>query len=199
MKPLDTTINDRPIIVNAVEQLPRAEKPIYPGDYDVNIMAAIADMDPRYISAVDDWILTPNSDLLPLLQEFGNLLKGLYEKQTTYLIRGFGATPDFQDTMGINFDSGFWFKSAKVKVGDRISYANTRPISFTVDEEIALMFGRYAVVTAEPVELFKDNFVITNELSVLVSQRRNIEPRTQKEVILYPQTREYILVATKDM
>lgn len=197
MKPLDMTIADRPIIINAVDIQPRPEKQIYEGEYDLEILEKILEMDERYIKAVDDWILAPNADLLPTIMEFGNLIKGFYEPQKTYLLRGFGATPEFQDTMGINFDSGFWFKSAKVEVGKNIEYENTKPISFTVDEEIAFAFGKYVVVTAEPVTLFADNFVITNEVSVAVSKRRNIEPRTQKEVILYPQKRNYVLVAAK--
>lgn len=134
---------------------------------------------PDLLKVLDSWVLAPDRELVPALKRLGEIVTGLYGfRKDLVLYRGFDPNKRYQDLMGL---------SKANCVGDRCDYRLHSPLSFSTEEGIAEAFGPTLVRTmANPAHT--PMLVITDELSTLVSRLRNINPETQKEVILFPPT-----------
>ncbi|AXH70789.1 hypothetical protein [Vibrio phage BONAISHI] len=186
------------IVVNAVDQQPKAEKHLPEASIDKKILERIEKLPEALLEALDDWILVPDAKLIPKLMELSKAIAPLYGKQSLKLLRGFGGAPEYQDTMGLEFESGFWRRGLKAKIGDEFKYANERPLSMTTDLDIAAAFGDNVVRTTQEIKMFDNNLPITSELSYIVSKRRNLgETKTQKEVVLFPGEYTFYIVQKK--
>lgn len=139
------------------------------------------------IEALDQWILVPDKRLLPKLIELGKIVDSIYSIKEMTVYRGidvgFMYKGKIQDTMGLT--EGF-FNTLKdgVGIGYTFKYGITKPLSTTTDVKIASAFG--SVIVEGSIPRFVSKLVITDELSYLVCKRRNIEPSTQKECIIFP-------------
>ena len=139
------------------------------------------------IEALDQWILVPDKRLLPKLIELGKIVDSIYSIKELTVYRGidvgFMYKGKIQDTMGLT--EGF-FNTLKdgVGIGYTFKYGITKPLSTTTDVKIASAFG--SVIVEGSIPRFVSKLVITDELSYLVCKRRNIEPSTQKECIIFP-------------
>ena len=128
------------------------------------------------LKQLDRWILHPDKTLLPSLHALAKIVNDMYEFRDMPLYRGFDPSIAYQDTMGL---------PQQYAVGQRHDYPLVNPLSFSTELTIAQAFGPTVVRTVvNPKKQL--GLVITDELSVLVSQLRNIRPETQKEVIVFP-------------
>jgi hypothetical protein len=129
------------------------------------------------LKQLDRWILHPDKTLLPSLRALAKIVNDLYHFKELALFRGFDPSIAYQDTMGL--------QRGRYATGERHDYPLENPLSFSTELKIAQSFGPTVVRTLvdpnHPLGL-----VVTDELSVLVSQLRNIRPETQKEVIMFP-------------
>lgn len=132
---------------------------------------------PQLINALDSWILAPDRELVPPLTNLGKIVSELYGfKRDMVLFRGFDPSKTHQDKMGL---------ASSCKVGEQHDYRLHSPLSFSTSENIANAFGTLTVqATVNPAHT--PALVITDELATLVSRLRNINPETQKEVIVFP-------------
>lgn len=139
---------------------------------------------PEMIELLDDWILSPDADLLEKLRPYVKKFESIARLRVgTKLYRGFDATSSYQDTMGLSKKKFLFNEVLKHDVGDSFNYVISKPLSFSTDIDIARAFGKTVV---ELTSLPGEYIWITDELSTLISRRRNIGPETQKEVILLP-------------
>jgi hypothetical protein len=141
------------------------------------------------LNALDQWALIADRNLIPKLIELGSVVNKLYDfKDDLTLYRGFGVSRfnNFQDTMGLIEERRFINKIKEHRVNDSFRYNSSfKAISFSTDLKIAEAFG--SVVVRTMVNPLKDFILIlTDELCYIVSEMRNIELETQKEVILLP-------------
>lgn len=139
---------------------------------------------PEIIELLDDWILSPDGDLLDKLRSHTRTLQSIARlKIGTKLYRGFDPKSSYQDTMGLSKKGWLFNEVRDHEVGNTFDYPITRPISFTTDLDIAKAFGKTIV---QLVSIPNDYIWITDELSSLISKRRGIGPETQREVIILP-------------
>ena len=164
---------------------------------DQKIIEALSDHD-WIIEAIDDWVLIPDHKLLPLLEKAAPILAKIQPPQLPkFLWRGFGLGNNYQDQMDL-VDNG-WFRS-KLKVGTTerpIEYKLKGPISFSTERSIAEAFGNVLVTTKT--EKLAEHFLwLSDELSWLISERRNLKKAmTQKEVIILPSAQSiFVLVSS---
>lgn len=139
------------------------------------------------IEVLDDWILSPDNKLLPMLEKVATAVTKIQPpKLPATLWRGFHLSGKFQDKMDL-VDDG-WFRS-KLKPGSTerpVEYKLKGPISFSTERSIAEAFGN-VLVTTKTEKLSGHLLWLSDELSWLVSQRRNLKvAMTQKEVIILP-------------
>jgi hypothetical protein len=128
------------------------------------------------LKQLDRWILHPDKTLLPSLRALAKIVNDLYKFREMPLYRGFDPSSTYQDIMGM---------PKNYAIGQRHDYVLENPLSFSTELSIAQAFGSTVIRTV--VDPSKElGLVITDELSVLVSQLRNIRPETQKEVIMFP-------------
>lgn len=139
------------------------------------------------IDALDNWVLAPDKRLFPQLIELASVVRKLYQlPHRLDLYRGFDPQSHYQNTMGLS-KRGFMSNEEKdFRVGQTHSYeCDDAPLSFSTDLKIAQAFGK--VVVRAQIDPNKCRaLVITSELAALVCKRRNIEPETQREVIVLP-------------
>jgi len=136
------------------------------------------------VETIDDWVLTPDKELLTPLITYAKLLKPFNDiPKGSRLFRGFDPKSDYQDTLGLSYKGFFVNKVRNYSVGYEFSYVTENPISFTTSERIAGEFGSTIV---ELKELPNDYIWLSDELSYLISKRRKIKPETQKELIVLP-------------
>lgn len=142
---------------------------------------------PYLIDALDNWILSPDRELLPLLNELSLIVKLLQpNKNIKKCFRGFYVSGDYQENLDLVERKFFFNRLKKFTVGDTFNYQSTNKlISFTTDISIARAFGK--IVVSIVLKNYHGNFLmVTDELSYLVSLNRKIPPTTQKEIILLP-------------
>lgn len=128
------------------------------------------------LKALDNWILSPDRNLLPSLTELAKVVNRLYVFKDLKLYRGFDMKLGYQDNMGL---------TGTPDLNKYYNYRCHSPLSFSTDKSIAQAFGS-VVVTTELDVSHTGSLVITDELATLVCQLRNIAPETQKEVIVFP-------------
>jgi hypothetical protein len=128
------------------------------------------------LKALDNWILSPDRNLLPSLTELAKIVNRLYNFKELQLYRGFDMKLGYQDNMGL---------SGTPEQNKHYEYRCHSPLSFSTDLSIAQTFGSVVVLTHLNVNQ-TDALVVTDELATLVCQLRNIAPETQKEVIVFP-------------
>jgi hypothetical protein len=166
-------------------------------EVDVQKLHAL-ERQPALIDALDAWIRMPDKNLYPRLTELAALVLETYElPHSIAIFRGFDPQSPYQNTMGLA-QKGLMFNTVKPHaVGETHHYEDSKPISFTTDENIARAFGK-VVIRMEVNPRTQPALVITPELCALVCKRRNVEPQTQKEVILLPPVCiDYVIHAIK--
>lgn len=150
------------------------------------------------VKLVDDWVLSPNSELLPKLIEAAKIFRSVQTlPKTSILYRGFDPDSNYQDPMGLQDSWSLWRTAKKHGVGDKFTYVNERPLSFTTDIGIARAFGS-TVIKVSQTTVQNESLWISDELSFLISKLRNLdEAETQKEVILFPGKRIHFTICEK--
>ena len=124
------------------------------------------------ISALDQWVLSPDKRLKPKLLELGTLVDEMYDYEDVLSYRGFSIGGGYQNDMGLTV-KGFFGKKLKpgVRPGYHFKYNVNDPIAFSWSRRIASDFGSVMIKATIP----KGNrLIITKELSYLVSKRRNL-------------------------
>lgn len=139
---------------------------------------------PNMVKHLDDWVLAPDKDLLPRLNEYAAILKRICPlPRNVRLFRGFDPSSSYQDTLGLSEKGFFRNKVRSFAVGEKISYTILNPLSFSTSEDIAKAFGDTVVVLSK----IPDNYIwLCDELSYLISVERKVSPQSQKEVIVLP-------------
>lgn len=133
------------------------------------------------MAILDKWILIPNYTLASELRKVRDLVNRLqpHRDPKTKLYRGFRLSNSTQSHTP--FDSN-------VKQGDTVSIEFDSPRSFTSDPDIAAGFGD-TIIVIRPGKYVKSFLRITDELSYVICKRRNIDPSTQCEWLLLPETK----------
>lgn len=154
-----------------------AELPLAVEDVDMDKVKALESCH-SLIVTLDEWILSPDRDLVPSLHELAKVVNKTYQfpKELT-LYRGFNLN-GYQDSVGIK---------ELPHVGQVIhSASDDKPLSFATDIEIAKAFGE--IVICAKIDTKKTHFLyITDELAYLVGKlRKHTKFTTQKEVIILP-------------
>lgn len=159
------------------DALTKSTKPIDPKALDQEKLTALS-QHPELIKQLDKWILSPDKGLLPALMRLAEIVNLLYGFTDLVLYRGFDASISYQDTMGL---------TSKCAVGEHHTYDLPNPLSFSTERSIAQSFSGGKVVVQTIINPHHVHaLVVTDELSFLVSELRNIDPETQKEVIVFP-------------
>lgn len=148
-----------------------------PDDVDMNKVKQLKQR-PDLIKDLDAWILSPDRDLIPRMQELAALVNSLYtHPKVLTLYRGFDLG-SYQDSMGLK---------TLPHVGQSIQFdSEERALSFSTEINIARAFG--GTVVAVQLNTAKAHFLdITPELCYLVCEERNLDNHeTQKEVLVLP-------------
>lgn len=133
---------------------------------------------PDLIHVMDNWILSPNRELIPKLHELADTVNRLYtHPKVLTLYRGFDLN-NYQDSMGID---------SPPTVGQVVYFkSDERALSFSTEINIARSYG--GIVVGVRLDTTKTSFLnVTPELCYLVGERRNFKNhQTQKEVIVLP-------------
>ena len=160
------------------------EKPIDFRQLNQTVLKTLA-RHPDLVAVVDDWILMPDRKHLVDLIAAGKVLEKIQPFPRQRVWRGFDPASSYQDTMGLSKDWILWRQALKHEVGERFEYTQQHPMSFATDLDIAQAFGR-TVVEIDLTVLRNSVVWVSDELSALISDRRNIQPVTQREVIVLP-------------
>lgn len=153
-----------------------AEMPLDEKDVDMAKVQALRKHMPL-VKALDQWILTPDHDLLPRMRELEKVVRHIYTlPRVMTLYRGFDLN-SHQDSLGLK---------KLPHVGQNVHFeSDSKPLSFSTEIDIARAFG--GVVLSAQFDTRKTSMLyITDELSYLVSELRNLDLRTQKEVVILP-------------
>lgn len=138
------------------------------------------------IDALDHWIQMPEPRLYPALSRLSEEVRALYTfPESLTLYRGFDPQSRYQNTMGLSERGLLYNTEVPFEVGSEHAWCGDTPVSTTVDEQIAKAFGKVIVRLAVNPNT-AGSLVITPELCALVCKKRDIDPQTQKEVILLP-------------
>lgn len=128
------------------------------------------------IDALDKWVLFADRKLIPKLEELTEIVQKLYGKRRLHVYRGIRLNHKVSAHLGLKNHTA---------VGEKRHYeSKVEAVSFTKDIRIARAFGE-VVVEADFDDTHK-YLDITDELCAILSERRNIELYTQREVILLP-------------
>lgn len=152
---------------------------------DPEKMAALQRHD-NLIASLDEWVMIPDKRLYPALQKLSEVARQLYKfPPSMTLYRGLDPQSSYQNTMGLS-KKGILLNTEKpFRLGELHHYESDQPISCTTSEQIAQAFGKVVIrMKVQPNR--PGTLVITQEMAALVCQRRNIELKTQDEVILLP-------------
>jgi hypothetical protein len=150
------------------------------------------------VKLVDDWVLSPNAELLPKLIVAAKVFRSIQLlPKAVMLYRGFDPDSNYQDPMGLQDSWSLWRVAKKHEVGDKFTYVNEKPLSFTTDIGIARAFGS-TVVKVSQTTVQNEFLWISDEISFLISRLRNLdEAETQKEVILFPRKTIHFTICEK--
>lgn len=162
-----------------------AQKYIDPLKLDKEILNKL-EKHPELIEILDDWILSPDTALLPKLKQVMLTFNKIQPPPSfDKIYRGFDRTSSYQDTMGLSKKGFFRNTVSKFNLGDKLLYESANPLSFTPDLKIAKDFGSLIVFTQWS-KVKERAFYITDEMSYLVSKRRNLQAATQSEIVVFP-------------
>ena len=177
----------------------KAYLPLNQSDLNPQALSALSKY-PDLVEALDAWIHCPDKRLIDKLTELASVVDKIYHFENITVYRGmdvgFLSKTKIQNTMGLT--TGFLNQlKPGVVPGYTFDYTIESPLSTSMSLDVSKAFGSLIVKTV----ISKDTpkLVITDELSYLVSKRRNITPMTQKECILLPgKTLTFSVVQTKN-
>lgn len=157
-------------------------------DIDEDKVSLLADvLSSRDISTLNKWIDDCDLSLTDKLLEIqAKLIKAKYRSsESVKVYRGFGNTPDPQDSMGILVPGPYTdrLKDGYV-VGSTFSYTNGKPLSMARDKLIADTYGRWVVSTEVKLNDPKV-FEFTDDIYVLLQRTKGMTSfSSQTEVLL---------------
>jgi hypothetical protein len=148
------------------------------------------------LKAIDQWILLPDQELVPILREAARIFTPMQRKHNFKKIyRGFDPRSVDQDTMGLQRRGWFGPKPAEFRVGDKFSYVTERALSFTHHEGTASVFGG-VVVSIDPQRHAGHLLNIDFDLSHAISLADDSDYE-KRQIPYYTTYGEFILLPNK--
>lgn len=151
---------------------------------------------PDLLKAIDQWVLMPDQELVPILREAARVFTPMQRKHNhAKIYRGFNPKSTDQDTMGLQRQGWFGPRPADFRVGDKFSYVTERALSFTHHEGTASVFGG-VVVSIDPKRYQGNLLNIDFDLSHAISLADDSDYE-KRELPYYVTYGEFVLLPNK--
>lgn len=164
-------------------------------DVDMRIVEKMC-KHPELLKVIDDWIFTPDQDLVPKLEEARRVFSAIQKpKMHPKLYRGFDVSEIDEDNM-LTADKTWYGKlNVNGKPGDKFTHVTKRALSFTHHEGTASSYGKI-IATLDPAKYKNRLLDISLELCYALYE---VDPSYKdKKPPYYTTYGEYILMPSKE-